>query len=808
MQKILAIDDNQDNLIVLRALLSDAFPEAHFMGCRSGREGIALAVREDPDVILLDLVMPEMDGYEVCSILKSQEETNIIPVIIVTAARTDKQSRIKALEVGADAFLTKPLDESELRVQVKTMLRIKASEVYKKNEKAILSQLVEQRTAELNRSHLAMLNLLEDLKAEIESRKKIEKALSESETHYRTLANSGQALIWIADLDQKTTFVNQIWLNFTGRTLDEELGFGWLANVHPDDVDYCLGVNRASFERRENFSIEMRLRHVDGTYHWIQNNGTPRFDSQGAFIGFIGHCLDITEHKLNEQKIVENEKLLVNIIENIPVTLIIKDPDHFLYQMINAAGEKLFDEPREHLLGKTVYDSFHLHDADYLHALDQQVVQSGVAKDSGEKEVYFKNGKKRIIHTVRVPIKDEATGRIHSLLVLSDDVTERRKMQDALQESEELYRTLLNASPEGIVILNMQQEIIELSDVMLEIFKLPSKNDLIGRNVFEFVPEREADKLQKLLQDTLSKKGVKQVEFSMKRFEGTIFPCEISTTLINEANGNPKAYMAILRDISERKEMEKQLIRTERMVSLGEMASAMAHEINQPLLSISLGVENLLLKIGQQGVIDGTYVEQKGNKIFEDIARISRLIDHVRTFSRDHNLEKPLPFLLNDSVQNALSMVSEQFVHHGIQLSVSLDLNEPYVMGNMYQFEQVVLNLLTNAKDAVEEKMQHSSRSYQMLIEVKTFHDERFNYLQVVDNGIGIQQDIIEKIMLPFFTTKEVGKGTGLGLSISYGIIKEMNGTLQVESTSNEGSVFTVSLPIVAVQQEIDWQTA
>jgi PAS domain S-box-containing protein len=806
MEKILAIDDNADNLIVLRALLSDAFPDIHFIGCQSGKEGIALAVTEDPDVILLDLVMPEMDGYEVCTVLKSQEQTAIIPVIILTAARTDKQSRIKALEVGADAFLTKPLDETELRVQVNAMLRIKASEIYKSNEKATLSKLVEERTAELNRSHLAMLNLLEDLKAEIESRKKIETALRESETHYRTLANSGQALIWIADLEQKTTYVNQIWLNFTGRTEGQELGFGWIENVHPDDVDYCLRVNRTAFMRRENFSIEFRLRHVDGTYHWIQDNGTPRYNSQGEFIGFIGHCLDITEHKLNEQKIVENEKLLSNIIENIPVTLIIKDPDQLTYRMINAAGEKLFDETREHLLGKTVYDFFDFHDADDLNALDQQVVQSGEAKDSGEKEVLFKNGKKRIIHTIRVPIKEEASGKFHSLLVLSEDVTEKMKLQETLKESEELYRTLLNASPEGIVILNMQQQIIELSDVMLDIFKIPSKKDLIGKDVFEFVPDKEAEKLRNLLQETLIQKRVKQVEFSMKRFEGAIFPCEISTTLIHEANGNPKAYMAILRDVSERKEMEKQLIRTERMVSLGEMASAMAHEINQPLLSISLGIENLLMKIKKNNEIDGVYLENKGNKIFEDIARISRLIDHVRTFSRDHNQEKPLPFLLNDSVQNALSMVSEQFIHHGIQLSVELDQNAAYVMGNMYQFEQVALNLLTNAKDAVEEKMNHSSRSYQMQIEVKTSHDERFNYFIVVDNGIGIPQEIIDKIMLPFFTTKEVGKGTGLGLSISYDIVKQMNGTIQVESTPNEGSVFKVIMPMVAVQQEIDWQ--
>jgi DNA-binding response OmpR family regulator len=186
MEKILAIDDNQDNLIVLRALLMEPFPEMQFLSCQSGKKGIDLAIEQHPDVILLDLVMPEMDGYEVCKALKSNESTKIIPVIIVTAARTDRESRIKALEFGADAFLAKPLDESELIVQVRAMLRIKASEDYKlkEKEKEQLTQLVAERTRELEESQVSMLNLLEDLKKENESRRKIEIELRESETHY------------------------------------------------------------------------------------------------------------------------------------------------------------------------------------------------------------------------------------------------------------------------------------------------------------------------------------------------------------------------------------------------------------------------------------------------------------------------------------------------------------------------------------------------------------------------------------------------------------------------------------------------
>lgn len=313
------------------------------------------------------------------------------------------------------------------------------------------------------------------------------------------------------------------------------------------------------------------------------------------------------------------------------------------------------------------------------------------------------------------------------------------------------------------------------------------------------------DKLNAILNKTLLEGLVQNVEIVLKKFDETPISCELSTTLIQEVNGSPKSYMAILRDVSERKEMERQLIRTERMVSLGEMASAMAHEINQPLLSISLGIDNFLMKVRQTNAMDETYFTKKSGKIFDDIARISRLIDHVRTFSRDHDREKPLPIDVNESIHSAVSMISEQFSHHGIVLTIECDPDIPVVMGNTYQFEQVILNLLTNAKDALEEKKNKTQQDFDMNITVKTYHDERFNYVEVQDNGIGIRPVDIDKIMLPFFTTKEIGKGTGLGLSISFGIIKEMGGTLHVESEPLVGTTFSVNLPIVPIQQEIQW---
>ncbi len=244
----------------------------------------------------------------------------------------------------------------------------------------------------------------------------------------------------------------------------------------------------------------------------------------------------------------------------------------------------------------------------------------------------------------------------------------------------------------------------------------------------------------------------------------------------------------------ERMEVHKKLQHKERLAGIGEIATGIAHELNQPLNIISLGLDNILLAI-KAGKATDEYLHKKTKKIHESIERTRSIIDHVRTFSRDQDDYINSEFSINESIDNALSMVSEQYINHGVMLESTFAENLPVTTGNTYKFEEVILNFLSNAMHAVESRKEMEDTSYVGRINIVTYQQNEHIIVEVKDNGSGIADHIIDKIMQPFFTTKEEGKGTGLGLSIAFGIIKDMKGTIDISSTEGKGTNVKISLP-------------
>lgn len=242
------------------------------------------------------------------------------------------------------------------------------------------------------------------------------------------------------------------------------------------------------------------------------------------------------------------------------------------------------------------------------------------------------------------------------------------------------------------------------------------------------------------------------------------------------------------KDITELRQSERKLIQASKMATLGEMATGIAHELNQPLGVIRMAASNCVKRI-DKGHCDPDYMAGKLNRIGEQTQRASQIIDHMRVFGRkaDGNLE---PFDLRDSLEQISTLARTQLQTLDISLSVSVPDASAVVTGEKVIFEQVLLNLISNARDAIE--MQGNGSGEITL--AADFGGPEGHVIKIQDTGGGIPEDVLDRLFEPFFTTKDPGKGTGLGLSISFGTIQEMSGNISVQNTK-AGACFTISLP-------------
>jgi PAS domain S-box-containing protein len=398
--------------------------------------------------------------------------------------------------------------------------------------------------------------------------------------------------------------------------------------------------------------------------------------------------------------------------------------------------------------------------------------------------------------TIYVFLEGALVDRKQKCLMSMVDITDRKEAQFALEESESLYHSLLKTSPDGIILINPEGKIIEASDIAIDLLGLNTiKTEIEKISITQFIPQESRKSFIRIYNSTLKNGIVQNLELKLNRLDKSEFTGEVSSSQIKDSNGQMKAYMAVIRDISERKLFEKQLRHSERMAGIGELATGMAHEINQPLNTMSMAIDNLLFAIGNNTITE-TYLKSKIEKVFDNITRIQKIIDHVRTFSRDQDDFVQKQFSVNNSINNCISMISEQMNHHDIKLNFNKSDEIPELIGNAYRFEQVILNLLINAKDAIEEKEKNLGKTFKKKIELSSTLTDNQIIIEIKDNGIGIDQKNIDKVLLPFFTTKAPGHGTGLGLSISYGIIKELGGEIDVQSKPNQGTSVLIKIPV------------
>jgi PAS domain S-box-containing protein len=403
---------------------------------------------------------------------------------------------------------------------------------------------------------------------DITERKLTENALLESERRYRSLADSGQALIWTATPDKKCNYFNQVWLNFTGRTMAQENGDGWAEGVHPDDLDRCFEIYSTFFDRREPFSMDYRLRHHDGEYRWLQDNGTPQFDSEGLFVGYIGHCLDISELKLAEEALRRSEEKYRNIFINAQEGVFQTSVDG-TYISINPALAKMygFDTPEELMnsrfdIAQDAYSDPRERE-NFIRLMEDQGFVKGY-----EYEVKQKDGQKVWFYEDAKAIKDEQ-GKILFFEGFVVDITERKQAEVALNDKSNLLTNLIINLQEGILLEDSNRKIALTNQLFCAMFGILAPPEaLIGADcsgsaeqskMFFKNPVKFIADMEKILAD---KKAVYNDELELA--DGRYFERDyIPTYLENKYSGHLWKY----RDISERKHAALKLEKSENRFS-------------------------------------------------------------------------------------------------------------------------------------------------------------------------------------------------------------------------------------------------
>ena len=574
MAKILAIDDINDNLISLKAIINDTFPGSIVFTALNGHKGIELAIAENPDVILLDIVMPDMDGFEVCHLLKQDERTRDIPVVFITALKSDKANRIKALEAGAEAFLTKPIDETELTAQIRAMVKIKAANEQKRNEKERLAQLVAARTHDLEQRQIEMIRLLDELKAENEARKKTESALRESEERFHSLFDLAPLGYQSLDEEGRFILINHEWIDTLGYTRDEVYGKWFGDFLAPEFVEAF----------RNRFPIFKALGKIHSEFVMMHKNGERRFI---AFEGRIGHTLegefkqthcilqDITERKKAEEQLCKSEEALkktTTLLEqtfgqsSIPLVLV-SMPDA-VFQIINPACREFLgidDEPS--LVGTSLFDfetSFQDFDTTgnlgIISNLPLARALRGESTFNEERFIVRKNGTTRWELVNAAPIYDEH-GEILAGYLIMNDITQRKLTEEKLKKSEAQFKDFFERVADAIFIADFESGIIiDANEAASRLLHLPH-DEIVGIHQSELHPNNGSTETTDTFllhkHQTQQKASTQPLENKVLRSDGTIVPVEI---LAAEVILNGKlCLIGTFRDITDRKRAEEEL---------------------------------------------------------------------------------------------------------------------------------------------------------------------------------------------------------------------------------------------------------
>ncbi|MBA4251408.1 MAG: hypothetical protein C0442_06775 [Chlorobiaceae bacterium] len=472
-------------------------------------------------------------------------------------------------------------------------------------------------------------------------------------------------------------------------------------------------------------------------------------------------------------------EIIFQSLEMIPDLCFITKADGEILNLNQIAIEKL-NCKKEKVIGKKFSEILAPHS---ILTFEYEFHESLKIKKNTKLEGRIQTADEKIIALKLILSRLDFSEKEKYILIYGHDITEERQREIDLLRFYYVAENTVNP----LQITDLSGKMIFVNPAFVEASGY-SKEELIGKSPSIFGSNRHSPKFWDSVWNIISEGKVWSGDLENKKKDGSPFYTNLLISPILNDSKKVVGYFGIHRDLTEKKLLEKQLIHTQKMESIGALAAGVAHEVGNPLASISA-----LVQIVQRQTED-SFTKEKLELVKKQVDRISKIIRDLVDFSRPSNYELKLTDL-NENLKEAIEIVRVGKKAKNINFIEKFDSDLPPLPLVSDQMQQVFVNILINAVDAVAERKANSQSNFNGEISISTSWDLENVKIIFADNGIGIKEENFIKVFEPFFTTKKEGKGTGLGLWVSYGIIKSFQGDIKIESNLNRGSKFIVSLP-------------
>ncbi|MEE9377251.1 MAG: PAS domain S-box protein [Candidatus Lokiarchaeia archaeon] len=610
-----------------------------------------------------------------------------------------------------------------------------------------------------------------------------------SEKKYKLILDNSNDLIAILNKDFEHEYINEsAYLNILGYSKEDIIGKRVRDFTHPDDILRSSKILKRNLIKGEILD-EYRIKHKNGHYIWVETKGNF-LKENGQITGAIFVSRDISERKQMEYELKESEQILRAILESTADGILVIDKDgkviHTNNKFVNMwhIPQNLIKERDDKKL-----ISYVLNQLKDPHAFLSRVTQLYTSTNQDFDTINFKDG--RIYERFSSPLirEGEMYGRVRSFR----DITDEKMAEQKLKKSEEKYRKLFESSTEGIAAADIGGNLIDVNDTYLKMLGY-SKEEVLGLNFRDITPHKWHEMEDILIVKQLSEEkhsGIYEKEFIRK--DGTIIPVDIRFWILNDEQGDPAIMWAIIRDITEPKRIEQELLRINKLKS--EFLRRASHELKTPLSSIK-GFSDLILALYREDL--NPDIISKLEEIDLGCERLQNIINDLLLTSKLESSEfKPrlqredLSFLIHYCIDELSSLAVKR--EHSINIEIQASIITRFEKEEIYD---VISNLLANAIKYTP------PRGW---IDIKTEIKDDFIIISIKDNGIGFTEEEKGKIFKQFGKIERYGQGldlgidgTGLGLYISKKIVESHGGKIWMESEGkNKGSTFYFSLPLI-----------